>query len=531
VEPAPLSAQQVCLRSAIVSFYKERQINGAAQANRLASMCGGTSKIDEVEIWAHIAIKYNALPVQAVSCLARTLSPLTLVQWPKDQVPDTLRDALDRIAAETGAGGSTTQGRQLQEIQDALKAEDNHLLAGLTFRSCPSSGLRPEVWRALLNGRRKKNIPLNERREQYRKLRERAASADLKAASSEEPGEDSRRAELLAARQEIADAKADAADGPRSRLNRKSVWSGEAFLALPGVDEAVASIAWTTAVRYGRYVRGSCEMATLLLFVMSNEGKVGDLADAEADAFWCLSQVMLEMNSTIAAGEAVQNQAKQAQHIQYLLRLYDPVLAELLRAAGIVALPTTRLGVALCTRAGFSLPGCTRLWDALLADPKRFEFCNYAIVAVLLLSRERLLKQHDDHAALAEAVLAAPRQADMDMVLSAAYAICAFERRCGDSSPVPFPPRPGVLEVIPSALEAAQTHLSSAWGKIRPGVVGFWRKAKNGVEQAAAAHAKHVAEEAERNRQLAQAHRAGTARGGENVAQASMTAALEVGLI
>merc|ERR1719408_1200635 len=111
------------------------------------------------------------------------------------------------------------------------------------------------------------------------------------------------------------------------------------------------------------------------------------------------------------------NQVKQAQQIQHLLRLFDQPLAELLKGAGIVALPVTRLGVALCTRAGFSLADCARLWDALLADPKRFEFCNYTIVAVLLLSRDRLLKARTDSSALAEAVLAAPRQADMDTVL------------------------------------------------------------------------------------------------------------------
>lgn len=268
----------------------------------------------------------------------------------------------------------------------------------------------------------------------------------------------------------------------------------EAFLAQPGVVEAVSAIAFTTAARYGRYVRGSCEMASLLLFVMLDEGGLEKLADAEADAFWCLSQLMLDMRNSMVDSA---NQSKQAHHIQYLLRLYDPCLAELLRLAGIVALPTTRLGVALCTRAGFSLAGCARLWDAMLSDPKRFEFCNYIIVAALLLNRERLLDPGHDAAALAEEVLAAPRQLDIDTVLGFAYAICAFERRCGDSSPAPFPPRPGVLDVvIPSALEAVQTHVTSAWDKVRASGVGVWRAGRKVAASAAAKVAEAQAQRA-----------------------------------
>merc|ERR1719446_1535437 len=112
----------------------------------------------------------------------------------------------------------------------------------------------------------------------------------------------------------------------------KVAFRDEAFRNQPGVAEAVKAIASSTAMRYRRHIRGSCEMAMLLLFVMSGEGE-GNLADAEADAFWCLSSLLLSMNDTIAHNE---NQAKQAQHIQWLLRVYDPELAELLRGAGIV---------------------------------------------------------------------------------------------------------------------------------------------------------------------------------------------------
>lgn len=48
----------------------------------------------------------------------------------------------------------------------------------------------------------------------------------------------------------------------------------------------------------------------------------------------------------------------------------------------------------LFCRAGFSLPHLARLWDALLADPNRFEFADHVVVALLLSSRGDLLQAH-----------------------------------------------------------------------------------------------------------------------------------------
>jgi len=488
------SAQQLRLRTALTSFYKEGQINtsaGPSQAEkqeahlaRLACKCAGSAETAASGdltplLWAGIANKYSVPPVIAVKWLARTLGPLTAVQFRKEQVPTDASSALDRVAFEVAAGNSLAH---TLEVRAALEANDADLLAALVFRGCPEA-LRAEAWRALLHRRTRKVLrgevlkaepcrPVEKRRQDYHKLKARAA---LKVATCIDrhttSGEESD-AFLASAPQEVA-------------ADLKSAWSGEAFLSQPRVVESVTAIALTTAVRYGRYVRGSCEMATLLLFVMAGGQDLninGDDAtsngakwnDAEADAFWCLAELMIEMEGSIVDND---RQTKQAQHIQFLLQLYDPPLAELLRGAGIVALPTTRLGVALCSRAGLTLGGCARLWDAILADPKRFEFCNYTIVAVLLLSREHLLKQKHDAAALAEDVLAAPRRADMKTLLSIAYAICAFERRCTEC---PYPPRPGVLDAVTaSALEAAQTHLSSAWGKVRAGGAGFLRVGRN----------------------------------------------------
>jgi len=520
----PLTARQRCLRAALINFYKERNINGTVQATKLARMCvGGSSGIDETIIWSHVCAKYNALPTQAVAYMVRTMSPWSLVQWGKEEAPDAAREALDRIIAGE-ADDDEAKKRRIIEIEAALKTQNNDVLSALIFRGCPTPEMRPEVWGALLRWQQGRNRgPLSERRAQYRRLRDRIAKSGPKspknASSRSLDSPEDYQANAERWRHDIA-------------ADLQKAWQGEAFLAQAGVVEAATAIAFTIAARYGRYIRGSCEMAVLLLFVMSNEGLAEKLEDAEPDAFWCLTQIMLDMNGTIVDNT---NQARQAQHIQYLLRLYDPNLQELLRGAGIVALPTTRFGTALGTRAGFSLPGCARLWDALLSDPKRFTFGNYAIVAVILLSSKRLMEQRHDNGALAEAVVAAPRRVDMDAVLATAYAICAFERRCGDSSSAPYPPRPGVLEVLPSALEAAQTHISSAWDKVRAGVGGTWRKVGTTVAQKRAEWAENAAaaqrEEEQRRRSRGAGLEAPLLRRGSHGNETAITAALEAGII
>merc|ERR1719253_872863 len=108
---------------------------------------------------------------------------------------------------------------------------------------------------------------------------------------------------------------------------------------------------------------------------MSGEG--AQLAEAEADAFWCLAQLMTELHDSITE----RSLAVRARNIQTLLRAYDAPVADLLQKHGQTALPAMRLGVALCTRAGFKLADCARIWDSLLADPKRFDLCDYVVIA------------------------------------------------------------------------------------------------------------------------------------------------------
>ena len=56
-----------------------------------------------------------------------------------------------------------------------------------------------------------------------------------------------------------------------------------------------------------------------------------------------------------------------------------------------------------------TLPDVLRLWDAFIADPKRYSFVVYACVAVILSKREALLAT-DKQFSLAEAFKSSDRR-------------------------------------------------------------------------------------------------------------------------
>eukprot|EP00913_Durusdinium_trenchii_P019647 g18470.t2 len=112
-----------------------------------------------------------------------------------------------------------------------------------------------------------------------------------------------------------------------------------------------------------------------------------------------------------------------------------------------------------------------RLWDALLADPRRFEFADDLVLALLLLTRGDLL-QRDDVGGLAESLLAAPLVVDLELLLRRAYAICALRRQHGPNDQMPFPKLPEGID-LDSAV-AVREGLSSLWGKVRAAGAGYW---------------------------------------------------------
>eukprot|EP00933_Yihiella_yeosuensis_P029515 TRINITY_DN23151_c0_g2_i1.p1 TRINITY_DN23151_c0_g2~~TRINITY_DN23151_c0_g2_i1.p1 ORF type:complete len:333 (+),score=72.59 TRINITY_DN23151_c0_g2_i1:146-1144(+) len=279
----------------------------------------------------------------------------------------------------------------------------------------------------------------------------------------------------------------------------------------PGIADAVVSICLTVSSQRSRHVRGSAEVAALLLFAMlPNEGDSQDknickeaLAVAEADAYWSLCALLTEVKGALAddahhgggagGAAAAAATASRARRGQVLLRAHDSNLAELLVVNGLAAMPASRLGAAFCTRAGFSLENCARLWDALLADPQRFALCDFIVVALLMLHRSALLRVHGDAAGMAEALLATPASTDVETLLCTALAVRALERRrrgqTGGSgrqqgssanrtqSHGPQTDRPAHAAV----LGALGTGLGNLWGRVRARGAGVVESGRTAV--------------------------------------------------
>jgi len=261
----------------------------------------------------------------------------------------------------------------------------------------------------------------------------------------------------------------------------RSAWPEETFSRTEAARAAVL-VALTYSWRVSRCVKGACEIAGLLVFALSSGMQRAQLEDGEADAFWCLSQLLADAQETILGDDAL---AAQARRLLILHRCFDYPVAKLLEDHGLVAMPALRLGALLLCRAGFSLLQAARLWDSILADPRRFQFADTIVIALLLLRRGDLL-QRDDVGGLAESLVTAPQTVDFDTILSTAYAVCAFQRRHGPDSGAPYPPRSSVHSAegaldLDSAVNAAQEGLSSLWGKVRAAGAGYWEAAQGSL--------------------------------------------------
>ncbi|CAJ1336118.1 unnamed protein product [Effrenium voratum] len=250
------------------------------------------------------------------------------------------------------------------------------------------------------------------------------------------------------------------------QLELKTAWKGEELMATPGLAEAAAAVSLTISAPKGRHLRGSVQVAALLIYGLLPDS--ASLAEAETDAFWCFFQLLTEMRS----GEDEESRTFRARRVRELLKSYDLGLVEALDGQGLMVFVATRLGEAFCSRGGFPLESCARLWDVVLADPQRFGFCDFLVAALLLLRRNELLRVSHDAEGLAEALLALPRSVPVERALRLARALRALDRRekraaqalkAHDSSQ----DEPGVIKVIGSLFGRMREKGADACGFFR----------------------------------------------------------------
>lgn len=176
-----------------------------------------------------------------------------------------------------------------------------------------------------------------------------------------------------------------------------------------------------------RYVQGMNDIAATILFALAPGSEA---AEAEADAYWCFSGLMLEIKERFlqTVDETSSGVHKLVGTSDSLLSKYDPDLARHLQNCelepGIFALRWFSLLFA----RDLSLPEVVRFWDAQIADPKRYELCGH-ICMVLVMSVRQELMGTANVMDMAEILQGAPKKMSLDMQLKKALAVCALERR------------------------------------------------------------------------------------------------------
>uniref|UniRef100_H3GEI1 Rab-GAP TBC domain-containing protein n=1 Tax=Phytophthora ramorum TaxID=164328 RepID=H3GEI1_PHYRM len=143
------------------------------------------------------------------------------------------------------------------------------------------------------------------------------------------------------------------------------------------------------------YVQGMNEILAPTIYVCSTDLAANRASEVEADAFHCFASVMASLKVLYGGSpkDLLNGADLQMSRFAQLLRQHDPALWQHLNSVGLTPdLYSFRWYMALLARE-LSMPDTLRIWDALLADPKRFSFLHYVNCA-LVRSQRRFLLGH-----------------------------------------------------------------------------------------------------------------------------------------
>lgn len=470
--PADFSKEDLALREALATFYLRYNVENLTNINIIVNMYRGR---ELTHMWAKLAIKYRLSPAHAVELLASTLYESSPFECSD---PDDALRLEDAMKEEPIAGQVEDRAELLSRLLKAASGDaPMGLLRVVCFRGVPGDEFRSVVWKVLLGhlpeGRETEWEAIQaEKRQQYADLR--SARLVISDAHKFEIAEGYRDVESTEMLQQIQK------DVDRTRQDCE-------LFSTPASRRALVAILFVYAQTKPdvRYVQGMNEVVAVILYVMS-----ADPDFAEADAYWCFSGLMEGIKPGFM--ESLDNSAEGIHAIvgamERLLRTYDPELARHLHKRGS---PQFVFAFRWCTMLfaqECSLPDVVRIWDSLLADPQRFDLVIHVCVALMLSCRDRLLAA-EEHGELASILRAAPRHADVTLLLRRSWAICAFERRV--QTPI-FPVRSAAQlvgdlsdwaqgaaaraqevtrsiqqNVAPVVKDQAQTKLGSLWKTVR----------------------------------------------------------------
>mmetsp|Transcript_2365 Transcript_2365/g.3376 ORF Transcript_2365/g.3376 Transcript_2365/m.3376 type:complete len:542 (+) Transcript_2365:125-1750(+) len=143
-----------------------------------------------------------------------------------------------------------------------------------------------------------------------------------------------------------------------------------------------------------RYVQGMNEILAPIYFTFAQDPNEQFRTQAEADAFFCFSNLMTEIRDrfirTLDCTSAGIIAA--VKDLNDLLAAVDKQLYAHLRKLNIDPRFYAFRWLTLLLSQEFELPDTLRLWDTLFADEKRFEHLTYCCCSMLILYRNRLLE-------------------------------------------------------------------------------------------------------------------------------------------
>lgn len=425
--PADFTEEDLALREALSKFYFQHAPEKLSNINSIVVKYRG---VNVTTLWAQLCLKYNVSSVEGVNWLGQTLyrcSPFEL--YNRERGKELEKSLVD--LQPSGSRGLDRAELFRKAINQGAKDGDDELLRLLAFRGVPDTlTLRAQVWKVLLGYLPMKrhdewNAIQGEKRCLYAGYRNDLLTIN-EAHGVHINKEGASTSAVLEAEDLLQEVKNDV---DRTRRDFE-------YFRRPSTQAALLALLFVYArLNPGvRYVQGMNEVAAVILYVMS-----ADPECAEADAFWCFSELMGEikdgfMQALDHSGEGVYGIVE---NVTAQLRRYDPELARHLQQTELSLFVFILRWCTLLFAQDATLPDALRLWDSFIADPSRYEFIVHVCVAVLLLKRDDLL-QSEKTFVLAEVVQSAPRSADFEELLTKAFAICAFERR-GDVPPI-FPP-------------------------------------------------------------------------------------------
>ena len=141
------------------------------------------------------------------------------------------------------------------------------------------------------------------------------------------------------------------------------------------------------------YVQGMNEIIGPIYYVFGNDSNVEWRRHAEADTFFCFTNLMTEIGDNFCKAMDHTQYGIQAMMSQLMSKLQrgDPELHENLVQKNIDPHYFSFRWITLLLSQEFFLPDLIELWDLLFADGERFEFLYDICCAMLLLQRRAII--------------------------------------------------------------------------------------------------------------------------------------------